>query len=96
MHKYIIKRVLFLIPTILGVILIIYAIMSITPGTPGQAVLGSSASQQDIDAYNEMIGYNKPFLQKYAIYIGNMLKGDFGTSYFTKQSVFDEILLFIG
>lgn len=50
MHKYIIKRVLFLIPTILGVILIIYAIMSITPGTPGQAVLGSSASQQDIDA----------------------------------------------
>lgn len=92
MHKYIIKRVLFLIPTILGVILIIYAIMSITPGTPGQAVLGSSASQQDIDAYNEMIGYNKPFLQKYAIYIGNMLKGDFGTSYFTKQSVFDEIL----
>ena len=92
MHKYIIKRVLFLIPTILGVILIIYAIMSITPGTPGQAVLGSSASQQDIDAYNEMIGYNKPFLQKYAIYIGNMLKGDFGTSYFTKQSVFNEIL----
>lgn len=92
MHKYIIKRVLFLIPMILGVILIIYAIMSITPGTPGQAVLGSSASQQDIDAYNEMIGYNKPFLQKYAIYIGNMLKGDFGTSYFTKQSVFDEIL----
>ena len=89
---YIIKRVLFLIPTILGVILIIYAIMSITPGTPGQAVLGSSASQQDIDAYNEMIGYNKPFLQKYAIYIGNMLKGDFGTSYFTKQSVFKEIL----
>lgn len=92
MHKYVIKRVLFLIPTILGVILIIYAIMSITPGTPGQAVLGSAASQQDIDAYNEMIGYNRPFLQKYVDYVIDMLHGDFGTSYFTKQSVFDEVM----
>ena len=91
MWKYVLKRVLFLIPTILGVILIIYAVMNITPGDPGRAMLGANASQADVDQYNEMIGYNRPFLTKYVDYIKNMLTGNFGTSYFTKQSVFAEV-----
>lgn len=45
MQKYIAKRILFLIPTIIGVTLIIYLIMNITPGDPGRAILGSGVSQ---------------------------------------------------
>lgn len=52
MQKYIAKRILFLIPTIIGVTLIIYLIMNITPGDPGRAILGSGVSQADVDAYN--------------------------------------------
>lgn len=93
MHKYIIKRLLFLIPTIFGVTLIIYAIMSITPGDPGRAILGVNAPQADVDAYNHMLGYDLPFIQKYFNYIKDMIiHQDFGVSYFTKQSVFAEIL----
>lgn len=92
MYRYIIKRLLFLIPTILGVVFIIFLVMSFTPGDPARALLGVSAPQADVDALNHELGYDLPFLQKYFNYIKNMVVNrDFGTSYFTKQSVFDEI-----
>lgn len=93
MYRYIIKRLLFLIPTIFGVTFIIFAIMSMTPGDPGRAILGVNALQADVDAYNHMLGYDLPFIQKYINYMKNMIVfQDFGVSYFTKQSVFNEIL----
>lgn len=92
MYRYIIKRLLFLIPTILGVVFIILLVMNITPGDPARALLGVSAPQADVDSLNHELGYDLPFLQKYINYIKNMvLNRDFGVSYFTKQSVFDEI-----
>ena len=91
MYKFITKRVLFLIPTILGVTLIIYAVMNITPGDPGRMILGSNVSQEDVDAYNHTLGYDLPFLQKYIRYVKNMFTGDFGISYVTKQNAFHEI-----
>ena len=92
MHKYVLKRLAFLIPTILGVTLIIFAVMNITPGDPGRAILGTNAPQADVDAYNHMLGYDRPFFEKYVSYIERVVtEGDFGTSYYTKQPVFDEI-----
>lgn len=92
MYKYVIKRVLFLIPTIIGVTFIIYFIMSFTPGDPGRMILGTGVSQADVDAYNEAIGYNLPFLQKFINYLYDIFVNfDFGISYVTKQSVFAEI-----
>lgn len=92
MYRYIIKRLLFLIPTILGVIFIIFLVMNITPGDPARALLGVSAPQADVRALNHELGYDLPFFQKYIHYIKNMVVNrNFGVSYFTKQSVFDEI-----
>ncbi len=92
MYRYIIKRLLFLIPTILGVVFIIFLVMNMTPGDPARALLGVSAPQVDVDALNHELGYDLPFFQKYVNYIKNMVVNqDFGISYFTKQSVFDEI-----
>ena len=92
MYRYVLKRILFLIPTILGVILIILAVMSFTPGDPARALLGASAPQVDVDALNHQIGYDRPFTVKYVNYVKNMVvHQDFGVSYFTKQSVFKEI-----
>lgn len=92
MYRYVIKRVLFLIPTILGVIFIILLTMSFTPGDPARALLGVSAPQADVDTLNHELGYDLPFTKKYVNYVKNMVvHQDFGVSYFTKQSVFDEI-----
>jgi peptide/nickel transport system permease protein len=66
--------------------------MNITPGDPARALLGVSAPQADVDALNHELGYDRPFLEKYVNYVKKMfLEQDFGKSYFTKQSVFDEI-----
>jgi peptide/nickel transport system permease protein len=66
--------------------------MNMTPGDPARALLGVSAPQADVDALNHELGYDLPFFQKYVNYIKNMIVNqDFGISYFTKQSVFDEI-----
>ncbi|MDR1133527.1 MAG: ABC transporter permease [Synergistaceae bacterium] len=92
MYRYVVKRLLFLIPTILGVTFIIYLVMNITPGDPARALLGVSAPQADVDALNHELGYDRPFLEKYVNYVTKMFfEQDFGKSYFTKQSVFDEI-----
>ena len=92
MWRYIVKRILFLIPTLLGVTLIIYAVMSITPGNPGRSILGTGVSQADIDAYNDALGYNLPFIQKYFNYLVKVIfHQDFGISYVTKLSVFAEV-----
>jgi len=92
MYRYVIKRILFLVPTILGVVFIILLTMNFTPGDPARAQLGVSAPQADVDALNHQLGYDLPFTRKYLNYVTNMVvHQDFGTSYFTKQSVFDEI-----
>jgi peptide/nickel transport system permease protein len=92
MYRYVIKRLLFLIPTIFGVAFIIFLVMNITPGDPARALLGLSAPQADVDALNHELGYDLPFMQKYFNYLKNMIiHQDFGKSYYTKQSVFAEV-----
>lgn len=92
MYRYVIKRLLFLIPTILGVTLIIFFVMQITPGNPGRMILGVNALQADVDALNHELGFDRPFIIRYANYIKQIVVNrDFGTSYFTKKPVFDEI-----
>lgn len=92
MYRYIIKRILFLIPTVLGVAFIIFFVLNLTPGDPGRAILGISAPQADVEALNEELGFNDPLPVKYAKYVKKVvIEQDFGVSYFTKQSVFGEV-----
>lgn len=92
MYRYVINRLLFLIPTVLGVVFILFAVMSITPGDPARILLGDAASQAQVDELNHQLGYDLPFLEKYGHYVYQVVvHQDFGVSYFTKQSVFEEI-----
>lgn len=91
MIKYVLKRLLLLIPTILGVVFIVFAILSLTPGTPGRLILGQAASPEAVAQLNEELGYNQPFLVRFFDYVVNALHGDFGLSYNTQRPVFDEI-----
>ena len=92
MYKYIIKRLLALIPVVLGVTLLIFIIMSLTPGDPARIVLGNMASQEAIEEFREAQGLNDPLLVRYGKYVLNMCKGDLGNSYRTGHSVLGEIL----
>lgn len=93
MYRYIIKRILFLIPTILGVIFIILLVLNFTPGNPGRSILGVSAPQEAVDQLNQELGYNDPLMVKYVHYLKNLVVNhSFGTSYFTRQPVANEVL----
>lgn len=91
MIKYIFKRLLLMLPVIIGISFIVFSIMSMTPGSPAKIILGDLASNEAIDQLNEELGFNKPFMIRYANYVGNAVKGDFGNSYRTGLPVMEEI-----
>lgn len=93
MGKYVIKRLLLIIPTLLLVTFIVFSIMSLTPGDPGRLILGTTAPQEAVDAMNEELGYNDPFIVRYIHYISDILHGDFGNSYANGRPVFEEIFV---
>lgn len=91
MYKYVIKRILMMIPVLVGISFIVFSIISLTPGNPAKLILGERALQEDIDKLNQELGYNDPFLVKYASYLKDAFRGDFGTSYKTGVKVTHEI-----
>ena len=91
MRKYVIKRLLVLIPVILGVAFIIFGIMALTPSSPGRLILGIQASAEDVANLNHELGYDKPFMVRFVDFVVNAVKGDFGKSYLTDRPVTEEI-----
>lgn len=92
MLKYILKRILYLIPVILLVSLFVFWLLYITPGDPARNILGPSAPEQQVAELREELGLNDPFFVQYGRYISNLvLKGDLGRSYRTRMPVVQEI-----
>ena len=92
MLKYVARRILYMIPVLLGVSFLIYTLMFFIPGNPVNLILGSNASQEDVDELTEELGLNDPFLVRYFNYIkGIVTKGDFGKSFSTREPVSQEI-----
>lgn len=93
MYKYVVKRLVMMIPVIIGVSMIVFFLMYITPGDPATIILGDTATDADIKLLREQLGLNKPFIERYFNYmIGVFTRGDLGTSYTTGQSVTSEII----
>ncbi|MCT4563856.1 MAG: ABC transporter permease [Maledivibacter sp.] len=92
MHKYIFRRLLLLIPVLLGVTFIVFTLMYITPGDPAAIMLGEDAPQEEVERLRTELGLDKPFIVQYGRFVGNIvLHGDFGKSYVTKRPVSQEI-----
>ena len=81
MIRYVIKRLLQLIPVLLAVIFLVQLIMYFTPGDVTLAILGNEWSPETSAALRQEMGLDKPFLVQYANYVWNILRGNFGNSY---------------
>lgn len=93
MTRYIIKRILFLIPIMLGVSFIVFALLYVTPGDPARNALGPSASEESVAQLREEMGLDDPFIVQYGRYVKDIVtKGDLGNSYISKIPVTTEIL----
>lgn len=80
MGKYIIKRVLSVIPVLFVVSIIVFSLLHLTPGDTASVILGEDASQEDIIELREKMGLDKPIVIQYFTWIENLFKGDMGTS----------------
>jgi peptide/nickel transport system permease protein len=91
MKWYIIKRLLQIIPVILGVTLIAFALIHLAPGDPVRTMLGQHATQQEIDEIRAKYGLDQPLYVQYFIWLGDVLKGDLGRSILSHEQVTTEI-----
>ncbi len=87
MWVYIAKRLLLAIPVILGVAFVVFAMVRIVPGDPAQIIAGEAATQEFVEAVRKDLGLDRPLLEQFASYIGNLLRGDFGRSVRSKAPV---------
>ena len=93
MIKYVIKRLLIMIPTLLCVAVLIFVLMNFIPGDPAELALGQEATEEEIQAYREVLGLNDPYFERLVKYIWNILtKFDFGLSYTYGTPVLPDLL----
>ncbi|NLW78969.1 MAG: ABC transporter permease [Ruminococcaceae bacterium] len=93
MGKYLIRRILIIIPTLVLVILLVFILVSLTPANPGRTILGLAATEEQVDQLNEDLGYNRPMLVRYVDYLWNLVRGDMGVSYYNQSvKVFDKVM----
>lgn len=91
MIKYILRRILMMIPVMLGVTLVVFTLMYITPGDPAEIMLGDSATIEAVAELRRELGLDDPFPVRYARFVWNLLHGDLGICYATGQPVFDRL-----
>ncbi len=92
MLRYTLKRLLMLVPIMLGVLVIVFAIRAITPGSPLDSLLSEDASEEQRQELSEQLGLDDPLPIQFIKYVGGVLTGDLGTSYKTHQPVLQEIM----
>lgn len=90
--KYILHRLLLLIPVIIGVSFLIFFIVNLAPGNPAEMIAGPEADIETIQKIEEDLGLNKNIFVRYGEYMLNLLHGDLGTSYYSDDKVFDKYI----
>ncbi|ALC86763.1 MULTISPECIES: nickel ABC transporter permease [Bacillaceae] len=93
MFLFIMKRLVQIVPVILGVTLVVFLIMQMVPGDPAVIMAGEGASKETINELREDLGLNKPLHEQYLSYVGNVFQGDLGNSLKNNQPVLDEIMI---
>ncbi|MBG6189430.1 peptide/nickel transport system permease protein [Arthrobacter sp. CAN_A212] len=84
------KRLALLVPTLIGLSILLFLWVRNLPGGPATALLGERATPEAVERVNELYGFNEPIISQYFTYMGKLLQGDFGTSINTGRPVLEE------
>ena len=96
MVRYVIKRLVLIIPIMIGVTIFIFILLSLAPGDPARVALGSLATEEELQLFREQNGLDAPLYMQYINYMFRAVTGDLGTSYTSHQSVNSMISLRVG
>ena len=91
MPAYILRRFLILIPTLLGVSIIVFMMLRLTPGDPAELLLGERATESALQEVREHLGLNEPLYVQYGLFLKRLMKGDLGETIWTRQKVWIEV-----
>jgi peptide/nickel transport system permease protein len=91
MRVYILKRLLGIVPTVLMITLVVFAMMRSIPGDPVVALLGDAYSEDDAVAIRQAYGLDKPILAQYFIWLGKLVQGNWGTSILSGRPVLEDV-----
>ena len=92
MLRFILRRLAFFAPILLGVSLVVFTIMHLTPGDPAEIMLGTEATQAQVTQFRKNLGLDQPVYIQYLLFLKNALQGDLGRSIRTNNRVTEEIL----
>jgi ABC-type dipeptide/oligopeptide/nickel transport system permease component len=92
MLRFVVRRLLLLIPILIGLSILVFFWIRALPGSPATALLGERATAEQIEAINEQYGLNDPIWEQYWRYVQSLLEFDFGQSVTTRRPVLDEFL----
>lgn len=92
MPKYLVKRILWVIPTLVGVLLLLFSLTYLLPGDPASIMLGPRATPEMGEALNQRLGLDQPVHVRLGRYIWGVLHGDLGESVWSRRSVFSLIM----
>jgi peptide/nickel transport system permease protein len=93
---YVIKRLFSIIPVLFVVAVVVFSLTFFTPGDPASVILGPDATAQEVDDLREKMGLNDPIQVQFMRWMGGLLRGDLGDSYFMNESVFQAFLDHLG
>ncbi|MEM8505525.1 MAG: ABC transporter permease [Cyanobacteria bacterium P01_D01_bin.1] len=93
MGRYILRRLLQLVPVLLGISLLVFVFLHLIPGDPAVTMLGDRATPEAVERLRERMGLNEPLPLQYLSFLGSLLTFDLGTSIFTGVPIADEIRL---
>ena len=92
MAKFVARRMIYLIPTLIGISLIIFVLMRVVPGDVAAIMLGDYANPRDVRELNETLGLDKPVIVQYVDWMWGLIRGNPGVSLYNGKPVLDELL----
>src|SRR5499427_6746529 len=93
MRTYILRRLLQIVPTILMITLVVFVMMQSIPGDPVVALLGDAYTEEDAVKVREAYGLDKPVLVQYVIWLGKLVRGDWGSSILSGRPVLSDVMV---
>src|SRR5262249_25028335 len=92
MGRFLIRRLVLVVPVLLGIVTIVFSLIHVVPGDPVQIMLGEGAQSKDVEFLRHQLGLDRPVLEQYATYLNNLLHGNLGVSFRFSEPVGSIIL----
>ncbi|HEV8472781.1 MAG TPA: nickel ABC transporter permease [Methylomirabilota bacterium] len=92
MKRYLTRRLLLLLPVLMGVSIVVFMVLHLSPGDPAEIMLGAQATQEDLTRLRAELGLTEPLYVQYVHWIGHVARGDLGRSLWMKRPVLGEVL----